>query len=116
VNFRSLDKENHYHIFLLPEEYKKFRLPSENFSKIGVDSHWYSFKEQIIFLRKVVKEKLDLMHFTHFNFPIFYPSKFVITIHDITPKFVPGYKMGKSWYRRKAYDLMLKKGLLNLIE
>ena len=107
----KIDKENYYHIFLLSEEYKKFQLPTNNFSKIEVNSHWYSFKEQIIFLKKITKEKLDLMHFTHFNFPIFYPSKFVITIHDITPKFVPGHKMGKSWYRRKAYDLMLKKGI-----
>jgi glycosyltransferase involved in cell wall biosynthesis len=53
------------------------------------------------------------MHFTHFNLPIFYPKKFIVTIHDIIPKFFPGHKMGKSWYRRKAYNLIIRCGTKN---
>lgn len=29
------------------------------------------------------REKLDLIHFPHFNVPIFVPGKFVVTIHDL---------------------------------
>jgi len=102
------DKINQYFIFLLPQEFIKFNIPAQNFQKIKVNSHWYSMHEQVFFLFDLLKYKLDLMHFTHFNLPIFYPRKFIVTIHDITPKFFPGHKMGKSIYRRMAYNLILK--------
>jgi len=108
-----LDKINEYFIFLLPAEFNNFKISQKNFHKVKVSSHWYSFKEQSIFLKDILRYKLDLMHFTHFNLPIFYPRKFVITIHDITPKFFPGHKMGKSWYRRKAYNLIIGRGTKN---
>jgi len=108
-----IDKVNEYFVFLLPAEFNNFKINQKNFHKIEVTSHWYSFKEQSVFLKDILRYKLNLMHFTHFNLPIFYPRRFVITIHDITPKFFPGHKMGKSWYRRKAYDLIVKRGTKN---
>jgi len=109
----GIDKVNEYFIFLLPAEFNNFKINQKNFHKIEVTSHWYSFKEQSVFLKDILRYKLNLMHFTHFNLPIFYLKRFVITIHDITPKFFPGHKMGKSWYRRKAYDLIVKCGTKN---
>jgi len=108
-----LDKINEYFIFLLPAEFDNFKISQKNFHKVKVSSHWYSFEEQSIFLKDILRYKLDLMHFTHFNLPIFYHRRFIVTIHDITPKFFPGHKMGKSWYRRKAYDLIIRRGTKN---
>jgi len=108
-----IDKVNEYFIFLLPDEFNNFKIKQKNFHKIKVTSYWYGFKEQSVFLKNILRYKLDLIHFTHFNLPIFYHRKFIVTIHDITPKFFPGHKMGKSWYRRKAYDLIVKYGTKN---
>ena len=75
--------------------------------KILVNCKHYSLKEQTTFLAKLNKEKLDLVHFPHFNVPIFYNKPFTVTIHDLTLTHFPGRKMTK-WYHRLAYHLTIK--------
>jgi glycosyltransferase involved in cell wall biosynthesis len=104
------DKENDYFLFLLDPIYSQYQIPQANIHKVKVTSPWYSLSEQTIFLKDLLKYKLDLVHFPHFNAPIFYPYKRLTTIHDIIPKFFPGHKQ-KSWYRKKAYELTLKTSL-----
>lgn len=84
-NILKIDKENQYVIFLGRHNFDELVLDEEtkNVKKVLVDIAWYSIKEQLIFPYYIWKEKLDLMHFTHFNVPIFCPSKFVVTIHDL---------------------------------
>lgn len=60
-----------------------------NFKKVEADARHYSFKEQAVFPFQIAKEKLDLMHFTHFNAPLAYRGKSVVTIHDLTLSFYP---------------------------
>ncbi len=98
----ELDKENNYVIFLLPEEYDNFELPNERIRKIKVSAKWYGWKEQILFPIELYKENLDLMHFTHFNSPVLYFKKSIVTIHDVTPYFFPGHKM-KSVIRKIGF-------------
>jgi len=106
----KLDRENQYRIFLLESEFDRFVLPGKNFKKIKVSAHWYSWSEQIILPSQFKKEKLDLMHFPHFNAPIFYPGKRIVTIHDLTPKFFPGHKMN-SIVRRIGFWLTFYLGI-----
>lgn len=101
-NLAEIDKQNDYVIFLLDKEYDKFKLPAANFKKAKVTSHWYSWKEQIVLPFEFAREDLDLMHFPHFNTPILYRGKSVVTIHDVTPFFFPGHKMN-SWMRRNGF-------------
>ncbi len=96
------DKKNNYVIFLMPEEYDNFILPDERIRKVKVPAKWYSWKEQLLFPFQLYKEKLDLTHFTHFNSPILYFKKSIVTIHDITPFFFPGHKM-KSLIRKIGF-------------
>lgn len=98
----KFDEKNNYVIFLMSEEYDNFILPNERIKKVKVSAKWYSWKEQLLFPFQLYKEKLDLMHFTHFNSPILYFKKSIITIHDITPFFFPGHKM-KSLIRRIGF-------------
>ncbi|MCK5465991.1 glycosyltransferase family 4 protein [Candidatus Parcubacteria bacterium] len=98
----ELDKENNYVIFLLPEEYDNFELPNERIRKIKVSAKWYGWKEQFLFPIELYKENLDLMHFTHFNSPVLYFKKSIVTIHDVTPYFFPGHKM-KSVIRKIGF-------------
>ncbi len=44
---------------------------------------WYTLKEQIEMPKLFRKHAVDLMHFPHFNVPLFYRRPFVVTIHDL---------------------------------
>jgi len=85
VELSKIDQDNEYVLFLKKEDFHHFKLPAPNFHKVLADFHWYTLSEQIIFPRLIKKQKLDLMHFPHFNVPLFYRGKFVVTIHDLIP-------------------------------
>ncbi len=106
-NLAALDKKNNYTIFLLDGEFDKFELPAANFKKVKVFSYWYSWKEQAVLPWRLMKEHLNLIHFPHFNSPILYRGKSVVTIHDITPLFFPGHKMG-SPVRRAGFQAVFR--------
>lgn len=81
-HIERLDKNNQYYIFLLKDDYDTLLCPG-NFHKILINFRWYGFSEQVK-LPKILNElNLDLVHFPHFNVPIFYQGKFVVTIHDL---------------------------------
>jgi len=81
-NLKVLDKDNQYYIFLLPKDLDQF-IESSNFQKVCADFKWYGFAEQFIMPKFFKKYNLDLVHIPHFNVPIFYSGKFVVTIHDL---------------------------------
>lgn len=99
------DKKNNFVIFLNEEEFDSFPIKSERIKKIKIKAKWYSWREQLVFPYNLYKERLDLMHFTHFNSPILYLGKSIVTIHDITPYFFPGHKM-KSMIRKAGFRLV----------
>ncbi len=67
----------------------------------------YSFKEQLDFTYILRRAKPDLIHFTHFNAPIFAPRPFVVTIHDLTiSKF---RDKTHTPLKRWAYQFLLKR-------
>lgn len=51
---------------------------------VYADIPWYGWKEQVQFPKQLQKERLDLMHFPHWNVPLLYRGPFVVTIHDLT--------------------------------
>ncbi len=77
-----LDKKNQYLIFLLKKDYESFK-ENKNFKKALADFKWYGFAEQFNLPKLLRQYNLDLVHFPHFNVPIFYTGKFVVTIHDL---------------------------------
>lgn len=109
-NIFKLDHVNDYYLFLIEPAFSEYQPPHGQIHKIKVTSRWYSLAEQTKFLCDLNKYKLDLMHFPHFNAPIFYQRPRLVTIHDIIPKFWPGHKQ-KSWFRKKAYELTIKTNL-----
>jgi glycosyltransferase involved in cell wall biosynthesis len=94
-------------LFLNDPEYSDFTPPSSNFKKVLASAPHYSLDEQTRFLKILNAEKLDLMHFTHFNAPIRYKKPFVVTIHDLTHTLFPGRKMRGLPYRL-AYKAVIK--------
>ncbi len=107
-NLLKIDQTNQYVVFLNKNEFPKFKIrDTQKVKKVLADCKHYSWKEQTEFLKILNKEKLDLMHFTHFNAPIFYKKPFVMTIHDLTLSFFPGKKM-TSFIHRMAYQLTIR--------
>lgn len=76
------DKENEYFVFLRKNEYESLKF-SDNFHKVLCDIAWYGLGEQIKLPGLLNKFNLDLVHFPHFNVPILYRKKFIVTIHDL---------------------------------
>jgi len=82
-NVLKIDRKNEYVIFLSKDNFDEFDFDSKRVKKVLADVRWYSLKEQIIMPYLIWKNKLDLMHFPHFNVPLFPSGRFVVTIHDL---------------------------------
>jgi glycosyltransferase involved in cell wall biosynthesis len=91
---------------------------SREFSKmtcvkfVPVTASYYSIREQTIFLASLMQEKLDLMHFLHFNAPVFYRRPSVVTIHDLTRFFFPAQKH-KGQLHQWAYETVFRSAINN---
>jgi len=77
------------------------------------DIPWYSWAEQIKFKKIIDQEKVDLMHFPHWNVPLFYNKPFVVTIHDLIMYHFPRAEattLGplKFWLKDRAHRLLVK--------
>ena len=99
-----IDSENEYVIFLRKENFNEYQPYNKNFKKVLADYSWYSFSEQLFFPFLLKKYNFDLMHFPHFNVPLLYRKKFVLTIHDLILIHFPtlrGTKLSPVWYWMK---------------
>ena len=77
------NKERQYVVFLRKDNFDLYQPKHENFTKVLADFSWYSFAEQLGFPLFLYAQKLDLVHFCHFNVPLLYCKQFVVTIHDL---------------------------------
>lgn len=82
INLAKIDSKNQYAIFLKKENRDYLNLP-KNFKKVPADISWYSLAEQLKMPSIFKSQNLDLLHVPHFNVPIFFRGKFVVTIHDL---------------------------------
>lgn len=82
-NIIKLDEVNEYVVFLTEANFNDFVCDGLRVKKVLAKVRWYTLKEQIIMPWLLAKAKLDLVHFPHFNVPIFYGGRFVVTIHDL---------------------------------
>ncbi len=79
----EIDDENEYFIFLRKENFSVYQPRNSHFKKVLANYHWYGFLEQLVFPIKLLSYRLDIVHFPHFNVPLLYPKKFIVTIHDL---------------------------------
>lgn len=115
---QKLDKKNDYVIFFQKSNIDLFKPTSPNFSKKLVDAPIYSVREQVLVPKALAEEKPDLVHFPHFNVPVFYFGKFVVTIHDLIVSEFGGTKVTTLplplyWVKRLGYHLALRKAILS---
>lgn len=106
AHLQILDQKNEYFIFLRKPEYENLVYNTENFHKVLADFSWYGFSEQVRFPKLLKKYNLDLVHFPHFNIPVFYKGKFVVTIHDLIHH---NFRMQRATTRSKAVYVLKHK-------
>jgi len=116
-NLEKLDDTNEYFVFLRKENFEEYRPKNKNFQKVLADCGWYTISEQLNMPKILNKHNLDLVHFPHFNVPLFYKKPFIITIHDLILLHFPTVKstsLNPLWYKIKylAYKLIIKNAIL----
>ena len=79
--------------YVLSKDANKITRVYKNINIRKVNSKWHTLSEQFSLLFELLKDNLDLMHFTYFSFPIFYNKDYISTIHDTT---LLKYKTGKA--------------------
>lgn len=86
----KIDTRNKYFILLRKPDYETLNFP-KNWTKVLADFKHYTFEEQFKMHSLLMKLNADLVHFPHFNIPILYFGKYIVTIHDlIMHKFTDG--------------------------
>lgn len=111
-----LDTTNNYTLFFLKDEFETVPLPGKNFKKVLAPVRWHTLAEQTRFKHIVEKEKLDVVHFPYFSYPVGYKGKFVITIHDLI---IDHFATGKAstllapfyFFKRLGYKFVLKNAI-----
>ena len=101
-NLQKIDKINDYHILLLEKDFNTV-VYYGNFHKVLANFKWYTITEQIK-LPKILHDLVpDLVHFPHFNVPLLYKGKFVVTIHDLIHQHQAMSTHGKLLFSLKKY-------------
>lgn len=103
--FNYLPHDQEITWFLGENEFETLAMPSPKWHKVKAFVHWHSLKEQLVLPFIFWKERLDLLHFPYFSFPVLYPGKFVITIHDLI---FDHFKTGK-WSTLPGWLYVIKK-------
>ncbi len=104
---RTEKRTDTFVIFCEPKNSAKIAALSPHFETIEVSIPHYSLSEQFVYPRILQKARLDLMHFPHFNAPILYRGRSIVTIHDLILSFYPG-KSVSSWLKEGAYRMTIR--------
>lgn len=102
----KLDHVNRYTV--LCRDPQRFPHQPARWKFLKTDIAHYSLAEQRHLPKLLRSLKPDLVHFTHFNSPIFYSGARVTTIHDLTLHFFPGNRMKTNPLRNAAYKLVMR--------
>lgn len=118
LELEKIDQQHEYFVFLQKDNYKEYEPSVFNFHKVILNSHPYSLKSQLVDARKINQLQLDLVHFPHFSYPIFYQGKFIVTIHDlIKSQFYDQSASTRSGIvyqlKHKGYELVIRKAIEN---
>ena len=98
------DTKNDYVLFLDSSHAKEFQ-NRKRVKVIVTQIPIYGFLEQIVLPLIFTREKLDLLHIPHFNAPLFYPGKFILTIHDL----IKHESKGKETTPRQPWIYFIKR-------
>lgn len=98
------DQANTYILFLTPAHAKDFQ-NKPRVEVVVTNTPIYGFLEQLILPVIFIRAKLDLLHIPHFNAPLLFPGKFILTIHDL----IKHESKGKETTTRQPWLYFLKR-------
>lgn len=111
-----IDHKNEYVLFLRKVNFESVHIGSSKFkyTKIVADIPWYGIKEQLVLPGIIKKSQIDLMHWPHWNFPLWYRGPLVVTIHDLIMYHYPRAEattLGPLyyWIKEKISRVVIKK-------
>ncbi len=82
-HLQTIQTKDEFFLFLHKDAYQSLQLSSPQFHKVLADVGWYTFKEQLVMPFLFLKYGCDIVHIPHFNIPLLYPKKMIMTIHDL---------------------------------
>lgn len=101
-----IDDNNEYFIFLDDDGMKNYQPQRANFKKVRANFRVYSLAEQLFFPYLLLKYRLKVVHFTHFNVPLLFWDNFIVTIHDLIISHYPDQRattLNPFWYKLKLF-------------
>lgn len=106
---------SHEIIVIVPPKYKNDPLLSQ-FKVVSFSHRYYSLLEQLLLPIKIWNLKPDIVHFLHFNVPVLYFGKYILTIHDLlmhssVGKNATTLPMWKYYIKRLAYRIVFDRGI-----
>lgn len=118
IGLENTNSKNTFTIFLNKKAYNEVQFKNSNFKKVESDILWHTLSEQLRFKKIIDQEKLDLMHFPYFSYPVFYNKPFVITIHDLIIDHYPtgvasSHSLPFYYAKHFAYKQIIKKAVKN---
>lgn len=114
IQLDTLEHDYSCVIFIRSESIGIFEpLHADRFRFVIADVPWYSVAEQIQMPRIIASAKVDLMHFPHFNVPLWYRDPFIMTIHDLTMFHFPRPEATTRsklvfWVKDKAHRFVIR--------
>lgn len=81
-NLQDIDTDIEYVLFCRKNDSDKIPVKA-NWRRVVADIPHYTLREQVLLPGIFKRENLDLLHVPHFNVPIRYKGRFIVTIHDI---------------------------------
>jgi glycosyltransferase involved in cell wall biosynthesis len=111
-----IDRKNTYILYLTKKGYDAFVPPNERWQKRIADVRWHTVREQIVLPILFWRDHVDVLHIPYFSAPIFYPGRFVETVHDLTNLHVRTGRASTlpSWLyeiKRFAYSIIFSVGI-----
>lgn len=118
AHLEQQDFDNEYIIFLREANFHEYRPNNKKFQKVLADVPWYGWREQCVLPTILARYKLDLVHFPHFNVPILYRKRFVVTVHDLILLHYPTLRATRLhpfyyWIKFWVYRIVLRRALSN---
>lgn len=100
----EIDSQNRYVLLLRRKYFHKINLKS-NWQEELADINHYGIKEQIYLPSLIKKIKPDIVHYPHFNIPVFSDTPFIVTIHDM----IMHKSSGKDTTTRSYIEYLIKR-------
>ncbi len=112
----NIDSDNEYILFCLKNNIPKLEIANYKLKIVICNIPLYSWQEQILYSSIIKKESVDLMHFPHWNVPVFYNQPFIVTVHDVI---MYHYSRAEAsthgpfvyWLKDKLHRLVIKRAV-----